>query len=86
MSHERTYIMASTVAKLTKAQLEHILYCVYVHLHPLIANQRSYEPISFLSIKQVKPDGVERGLVGEIIRRFENKGFQLLGLQMLSVS
>ena len=23
----------------------------------------------------VKPDGVQRGLVGEIIRRFENKGF-----------
>ncbi|KAF8976589.1 nucleoside diphosphate kinase, partial [Haplosporangium bisporale] len=32
----------------------------------------------------VKPDGVERGLVGEIIKRFENKGFQLLGLQFLS--
>ncbi|KAF9162639.1 nucleoside diphosphate kinase [Actinomortierella ambigua] len=32
----------------------------------------------------VKPDGVERGLVGEIIKRFENKGFQLLALQLLS--
>ncbi|KAF9289420.1 nucleoside diphosphate kinase [Mortierella antarctica] len=34
--------------------------------------------------QSVKPDGVERGLVGEIIKRFENKGFQLLGLQFLS--
>ena len=32
----------------------------------------------------VKPDGVQRRLVGEIIRRFENKGFALTGLQMLT--
>ena len=32
----------------------------------------------------VKPDGVERRLVGEIIRRFENKGFTLAGLKMLT--
>ncbi|KAF9946035.1 nucleoside diphosphate kinase [Modicella reniformis] len=30
----------------------------------------------------VKPDGVERGLVGEIIKRFENKGFQLIALEL----
>lgn len=34
----------------------------------------------------VKPDGVKRGLVGEIIRRFENKGFKLIGLKMLYVT
>jgi nucleoside-diphosphate kinase len=34
----------------------------------------------------VKPDGVQRGLVGEIIRRFESKGFTLVGLKQLSVS
>ena len=32
----------------------------------------------------VKPDGVERRLIGEIIRRFENKGFTLAGLKMLT--
>ncbi|KAG0053068.1 nucleoside diphosphate kinase [Gryganskiella cystojenkinii] len=32
----------------------------------------------------VKPDGVERGLVGEIIKRFENKGFQLVALRLLT--
>ncbi|KAG0380139.1 MAG: nucleoside diphosphate kinase [Linnemannia gamsii] len=32
----------------------------------------------------VKPDGVERGLVGEIIKRFENKGFQLVALELKS--
>ena len=30
----------------------------------------------------VKPDGVQRGLVGDIISRFEKKGFKLVGLKM----
>ncbi len=32
----------------------------------------------------VKPDGVQRGLVGEILRRFERKGFKLIGLKQLT--
>lgn len=32
----------------------------------------------------VKPDGVERKLVGEIIARFERKGFNLVALEMLT--
>ena len=32
----------------------------------------------------VKPDGVRRKLVGEIIRRLENKGFTLVQMQMLT--
>jgi len=34
----------------------------------------------------VKPDGVQRGLVGEIVRRFETKGFTVVGLKMVNVS
>lgn len=34
----------------------------------------------------VKPDGVRRGLVGEIISRFERKGLKLVGLKMLTVT
>lgn len=34
----------------------------------------------------IKPDGVQRGLIGEIIRRFETKGFTLVGLKFLNVS
>jgi len=34
----------------------------------------------------IKPDGVQRGLVGEIIHRFESKGFTLVGLKFLKVS
>nr|ABK22467.1 unknown [Picea sitchensis]ABK26181.1 unknown [Picea sitchensis]ABR16272.1 unknown [Picea sitchensis]ACN40983.1 unknown [Picea sitchensis]ACN41087.1 unknown [Picea sitchensis] len=33
----------------------------------------------------IKPDGVQRGLVGEIISRFEKKGFILKGLRMVGV-
>lgn len=34
----------------------------------------------------VKPDGVQRGLVGKIIQRFEEKGFKLVAMKMLWVS
>lgn len=34
----------------------------------------------------VKPDGVQRGLVGEIIKRFESKGFKLVALKLVWVS
>lgn len=34
----------------------------------------------------VKPDGVQRGLVGEIISRFERKGFKLTGLKLFQCS
>lgn len=34
----------------------------------------------------VKPDGVQRGLIGEVIHRFEAKGFTLVGLKFLQVS
>ena len=31
----------------------------------------------------IKPDGVQRGLVGEILGRFERKGFKLVGLKQI---
>jgi nucleoside-diphosphate kinase len=34
----------------------------------------------------IKPDGVQRGLVGEILQRFERRGFKLVGLKFLQVS
>jgi nucleoside-diphosphate kinase len=38
------------------------------------------------SVVLVKPDGVQRGLIGEIISRFERKGMHLVGLKMISLS
>lgn len=33
----------------------------------------------------VKPDGVQRGLIGEIIHRFERKGLKLVGIKMVAL-
>ena len=33
----------------------------------------------------VKPDGVQRGLIGEIVARFERKGLKVVGLRLLNV-
>ena len=37
------------------------------------------------SFIMVKPDGVQRGLVGEIIKRFEQKGFKLVAMKFMQV-
>jgi len=34
----------------------------------------------------IKPDGVQRGLIGEIIQRFENRGLQLIAMDLRIVS
>lgn len=34
----------------------------------------------------IKPDGVLRGLVGEIIHRFESYGIRIMGLKMVNVT
>lgn len=34
----------------------------------------------------VKPDGVRRGLMGEVLARFERKGFTIVAARMLSIS
>ncbi|PRQ17054.1 putative nucleoside-diphosphate kinase [Rosa chinensis] len=53
------------------------------------AKPRIFLPHLVASLEQVeetyimvKPDGVQRGLVGEIISRFEKKGFKLTGLKL----
>lgn len=31
----------------------------------------------------IKPDAVKRGLIGRIIKRFENKGYKIVGMKMI---
>lgn len=38
------------------------------------------------SVVLLKPDALQRGLVGEIISRFEHKGLKLVSLKMMSLS
>lgn len=37
------------------------------------------------SFLMIKPDGVQRGLVGDIIKRFEAKGFKLVAMKFMWV-
>jgi nucleoside-diphosphate kinase len=34
----------------------------------------------------VKPEGVQRGLVGQVLARFEAKGFKLVGMKLMRIS
>ncbi|BAB05373.1 nucleoside-diphosphate kinase [Halalkalibacterium halodurans] len=34
----------------------------------------------------IKPDGVQRNLIGEIVSRFEKKGFTLIGAKLMTVT
>lgn len=34
----------------------------------------------------VKPDGVQRNLIGDIVARFEKKGFKLVGAKLMTIS
>lgn len=45
-----------------------------------------YDVSSTLSQREqaIKPDGLQRGLVGEVMLRFERKGWKLVGLKMLT--
>merc|ERR1712158_130500 len=38
------------------------------------------------SFIMIKPDGVQRGLVGDIIKRFEQKGFKLVAMKFMQAS
>lgn len=34
----------------------------------------------------IKPDGVQRGLIGKLVQRFEDKGFQLIGAKLMHIT
>ncbi len=34
----------------------------------------------------VKPDGIQKHLIGEVIKRFENNGLKVIGLKMISMN
>ncbi|KAF6147183.1 hypothetical protein GIB67_009575 [Kingdonia uniflora] len=50
----------------------------HIFLPHLVASMEDVEETYIM----VKPDGVQRGLVGEMISRFEKKGFKLTGLKL----
>merc|ERR1712007_260978 len=61
-----------------------MVVCLSLFLfHSLFAKMSPNAERTYLMIK---PDGVQRGLVGDIIKRFEQKGFKLVALKFLQPS
>ena len=42
--------------------------------------------IFFVYRRSTEPDGVQRGLIGEIIKRFEQKGYKLVAMKLTKPS
>jgi nucleoside-diphosphate kinase len=85
-----TFRAASTPSKLQFTSSSSIasispLNTTNARLHSTVAFTARTSVLSVRSERSyimIKPDGVQRGLVGGIISRFENKGFKLVGLKM----
>jgi len=48
--------------------------------------QKAKAPERQRTLVLIKPDGVKRNLIGEVIKRFENAGLKIIGMKMLWVS
>ncbi|XP_070617209.1 nucleoside diphosphate kinase 3 [Erythrolamprus reginae] len=48
--------------------------------------QTAFTGVNERTFLAIKPDGVQRHLVGEIIRRFEKKGFKLVAMKLMQAS
>lgn len=44
------------------------------------------QPQEEKTVVLIKPDGVKRGLIGEVIRRFESRGLKIISLKMITAS
>jgi len=49
-------------------------------------NEREKEMMHEKTVMLIKPDGVKRGLIGECIRRVEQRGLKVIALKMVMVS
>jgi len=45
----------------------------------------NFEGVREKTLVLVKPDAIQRGLIGEIIGRFERKGLKLVGIKMMNL-
>jgi len=44
-----------------------------------------FEGVNEKTLVLVKPDAIQRGLIGEIVSRFERKGLKLVGIKMMGL-
>ncbi|XP_073502061.1 nucleoside diphosphate kinase, mitochondrial isoform X1 [Phyllobates terribilis] len=59
---------------------------VYPARPPCLGYSSAAPEIHERTLIAVKPDGVQRRMVGEVIKRFEQRGFKLVGIKMLQAS
>ncbi|CAH2307682.1 nucleoside diphosphate kinase 3 [Pelobates cultripes] len=58
-----------------------LVLTIFAHIFPT-----AWTGINERTFLAIKPDGCQRRLVGEIIRRFERKGFHLVAMKMMQAS
>ncbi len=51
--------------------------------HNLLFTHMNFTGLSEKTLILIKPDAIQRALVGEIINRFERKGLKIVGLKMM---
>ena len=52
----------------------------------VMKNDKTKEILGEKTVMLIKPDGVKRGLIGECIRRIEQRGLKVIALKMVMVS
>ncbi|KAI9468226.1 MAG: nucleoside diphosphate kinase [Benjaminiella poitrasii] len=87
----RTTTSAATRLGLTTAGIVAVSAISYAYLQkPVAADSKPIAgvkgTISERTFIAIKPDGVQRGLVGTIISRFEERGYKLVGLKAIAPS
>lgn len=45
----------------------------------------SFDGVHEKTLVLIKPDGVQRGLIGNVLQRFETKGLKIVGIKMMSL-
>ncbi|XP_040212571.1 nucleoside diphosphate kinase 3 [Rana temporaria] len=58
-----------------------LMLTIFAHIFP-----SAWTGVNERTFLAIKPDGCQRRLVGEIIRRFEKKGFKLVAMKMMRAS
>ncbi len=45
----------------------------------------NFEGIKEKTLVLIKPDAIQRGLIGEVLKRFEQKGIKIIGIKMITL-
>ncbi|KAI8876492.1 NDK-domain-containing protein, partial [Backusella circina FSU 941] len=74
---------AVTAGAISYAYLQNSQSPIQADAKPIAGVKGSFSERTFIAIK---PDGTQRGLVGKVITRFEERGYKLVGLKAIAPS